>query len=114
MFKRDSVSTKQHLCCLRVVDPVAQMTSKPVLRQPSYGLQCPRFFKEMAGAGHDFQPFLPCQLGKGFAVELEHGPVFTSNNKQSRRDHVSQRFSGKVWPATTRNDCCDYIGEFRG
>ena len=49
------------------------MTTKPVLRQPSYGLQCPRFFKEMAGAWHDFQPFLRCQLGKGFAVATHAG-----------------------------------------
>src|SRR5438445_9406494 len=113
-IKRDSVSTNQHLCCLRVVDRVPQVTTKPILRQPSYRFQCSRFFKEMAGARHEFQPFLPCQLGKGLAVELEHGPIFTSDNKEGRRDHVSQRLPGKVWPATTRNHRCDYIREFRG
>ena len=75
-------------------------------------VECAGLFKEMAGAGNDFETVrgIVRQGGNRGAVEAENYRIVVTDDEEGRRVDSRERGAGKIRPAASRDDCMYYPG----
>jgi hypothetical protein len=89
------------------------MPFEPLPGEECHLFECARFFKEMRGAGDDLQAFLAAKLGEGFAVQLQYGLIFATDDQHRRGFHLVECGSGQIGASAARDYCCHIFSCFR-
>lgn len=75
-----------------------QIRLKPVASKPGDFLEGTGLFKQMRGAGHDFQALLTLQGTTALAIQAEHHRVLCTNDLQGRCLHSRQHRPRQIGP----------------